>query len=116
VQPLRSAERKRLFCEDEGAEPAAAPGPQRCGRSVEAQFVHAFDRCASDPFDVVERERRSREDTGGCGSAGDFSYGEIRLSRQRVMRFQRRRPAVGHEEFTAPTARCRDAIREGRRE
>ena len=67
-------------------------------------------------LDVVERERRGREDTRRGGAAGDFADGEIRLARQRIMRFQRRRPAVGHEEFAAPAARHGDAVREGRGE
>ena len=100
---LRDGE--RLLGEDERAEPATATRPQRCGGAVEAQFVRGLDRRASDPFDVVERERRSRENTRRGGAAGDFADGEIRLARQRIMRFQRRRPAVGHEEFAAPAAR-----------
>src|SRR3984957_810828 len=102
--------------EDECAEPAPATRPQGCGGAVEAQFVHGFDRGASDSFNVVERERRSREDTRGGGSAGNLTYGKERFAGERIMRLARGRPAVGHEKSAALTAGYRDAVGEGRGE
>ena len=109
---LRDGE--RLLVKDECAEPATATRPQGPRGAIEAQFVLGIDRRASDPFNVVERERCSRENTRRSRAAGDFSYGEVWLSRQRVMRFQRRRPAVGHKEFAAFATTHGNAIREGR--
>ena len=47
---------------------------------------------------------RGQEDARRGGAAGDFADGEEWLAGQRIMRFQRRRPAVGHEEFAALAA------------
>ena len=78
--------------------------------AVEAEFVPCLDRGAGDPLDVVERERGGQENSRRGSAAGDFPNGEKRLAGERIMRLERRRPAIGHEKFAAPATRDRDAV------
>ena len=111
---LRDGE--RLLGEHERAEPAAAARAQGGGSAVERQFVRGLDRSAGDRFDVVERKRRGEENARRGRAAGDLADGEKWLAGERVVRLQRRRPPVGHQELAAPAARHRDAVGIGRGE
>ena len=93
--------RQRLLGEHERAEPAATPRPQGRGGAIEGQFVHGLDRRAGDSFDLAKRKRRGEEDARRSRAAGDLADGEERLAGERVMRLDRRRPPVRHQEFAA---------------
>ena len=66
-------------------------------------------------LDVAERKRRGEQDARRGGAAHDFADGEERFARERIMRLERRRPAVRHQELAAPIARHRDALGIGER-
>ena len=107
--PARQSERRRfvlrdgerLLGEHERAEPSPAARAQGGGSAVECQFVRRLDRRAGDRFDVVKRKRRGEQDARRSCAAGDLADGEERLAGERIMRLQRRRPPVGHQEFAA---------------
>ena len=105
---LRNGE--RLLGEDERAEPAAAAGSQRRRGAVEGQFLHGLDRRARDSLDLGERQRRGEQDARRGRPARDLADREKRLARQRVVRLERRRPPVRHQELAAPAARHGDAV------
>ena len=99
-----------LLGEDQRAEPAAAARAQRRRGAVERQFVARLDFAAGDRLDLLERQRRGGEDARRGRAADDFADREERFARQRVVRLERRRAAVGHQELAALAARRGDAV------
>ena len=71
---------------------------------------------AGDSFDLAKRKRRGEEDARRSRTAGDLADGEERLPGERIMRLDRRRPPVRHQEFAALAAGDGDAVRIGRGE
>ena len=105
--------RQRALGERDRPEPPHSACPQRPGGAIEAHLVGFGDARPHHLFHLRRTQRRSREDAGRGGGAGDLGDREEALAGESLVRFEDGTAPVRHEVFAGPAARFRDAIRIG---
>ncbi len=105
--------RQRALGEENRPEPPHGARPQRPGGAIEAHLLGLGDARPHDLFHLRRTQRRSRQDTGRGGGAGDLGDGEEALAGESLVRFEDGAAPVRHQVFAGPAARFRDAIRIG---
>ena len=101
---------QRLLGQRQRPEPPAPARPQRSGRAVEGDLVGRLDRPAGDRFDLGEAHRGGEQDARRGGAADDLADREIGFAGERIVRLERRRPPVRHQELAAFPPRDGDAV------
>ena len=101
---------QRLLGQRQRPEPSAPARPQRSGRAVEGDLVGRLDRPAGCRFDLGEAHRGGDEDARRGGAADHLADREIGFAGERIMRLERRRPPVRHQELAALPPGDGDAV------
>ncbi len=112
--PGSSAQIARL--QRQRAEAARFAGAQGGPFLVEDDLAPLFDAVGEQALDLGQFEAGGRQNARLRRASGRFGHGQIRRARQPVVRLDRGRPPVRHQEFAGLAAPLRDALGKGQRD